>query len=144
MTSSYIPKKLRARVAAQARHRCGYCLYATLDMFSFLFSVPTFFTDIGDAALEESSRIAGREKPLGYGFFRRSTESPLDYEREIVPPRFPVRGFAALYFSGIALDAIWTHELSHAVHGGACCSTLTLTPLTTGRRGVIGRATSRR
>jgi hypothetical protein len=26
MTSSYIPKKLRERVAAQARHRCGYCL----------------------------------------------------------------------------------------------------------------------
>lgn len=26
MTSSYIPKKLRGRVAAQARHRCGYCL----------------------------------------------------------------------------------------------------------------------
>jgi 5-methylcytosine-specific restriction endonuclease McrA len=26
MTSSYIPKKLRVRVAAQARHRCGYCL----------------------------------------------------------------------------------------------------------------------
>jgi hypothetical protein len=26
MTSSYIPKKLRRRVAEQARHRCGYCL----------------------------------------------------------------------------------------------------------------------
>lgn len=26
MTSSYIPKKLRERVAEQARHRCGYCL----------------------------------------------------------------------------------------------------------------------
>jgi len=26
MASSYIPKKLRERVAEQARHRCGYCL----------------------------------------------------------------------------------------------------------------------
>lgn len=28
MTSTYIPKKLRKLVAAQARHRCGYCLSA--------------------------------------------------------------------------------------------------------------------
>jgi len=26
MTSSYVSKKLRQRVAEQARHRCGYCL----------------------------------------------------------------------------------------------------------------------
>lgn len=26
MTSAYIPKQLRERVAEQARHRCGYCL----------------------------------------------------------------------------------------------------------------------
>lgn len=28
MTSTYIPKELRARVAAQAQYRCGYCLTA--------------------------------------------------------------------------------------------------------------------
>jgi hypothetical protein len=26
MTSAHVPRALRARVAAQARHRCGYCL----------------------------------------------------------------------------------------------------------------------
>ena len=99
-----------------------YCLgvfdavaYATLDMFSFLFSAPTFFPSIGDASLEETSRVTARLKPVGYGFFRRS--GPLEYERDIAPPRCPFRGQAALYFSGIALDLIWTHELSHAIHG---------------------------
>jgi HNH endonuclease len=28
MSQSYVPKALRQRVAAQARHRCGYCLTA--------------------------------------------------------------------------------------------------------------------
>ena len=28
MSQTYIPKALRAKVAAQARHRCGYCLTA--------------------------------------------------------------------------------------------------------------------
>lgn len=91
--------------------------YATLDMFSFLFSVPTFFPSIGNAAQEDADRVVKREKPLGYGFFRRSTSTAIDYERDIVPPKCATRGLAALYFSGIALDLIWTHELSHAVHG---------------------------
>lgn len=30
MSRDYIPKALRERVAAQARHRCGYCLTSTL------------------------------------------------------------------------------------------------------------------
>ena len=28
MSQSYVPKALRERVAAQAQHRCGYCLTA--------------------------------------------------------------------------------------------------------------------
>jgi hypothetical protein len=28
MSRSYVPKVLREKVAAQARHRCGYCLTA--------------------------------------------------------------------------------------------------------------------
>lgn len=91
--------------------------YAMLDLFSFLFSMPGFFPSIGDSTLEDLKRVASREKPVGYGFFTTPITHVIDTEREIVPPRCPTRGIAALYFCGLAMDLIWTHELSHGVHG---------------------------
>jgi hypothetical protein len=96
---------------------CDAVGYAMFDLFAFLFSMPTFFPTIGDPTLEDIERVARREKPVGYGFFRRSITQVLDWEREIVPPRCSTRGFAALYFAGMAMDLVWTHELSHGVHG---------------------------
>lgn len=96
---------------------CDAVAYAMLDLFSVLFSVPTFFPSVGDSTLEDVERAANRDKPVGYGFFRRSRTQVIEIERDIVPPRCPIRGLAALYFSGMAMDMIWTHELSHGVHG---------------------------
>jgi hypothetical protein len=96
---------------------CDAVAYAMLDLFSFLFSVPTFFAAVGDSTLEDLERVANREKPAGYGFFRRSKAQVIDFERDIVAPKCSIRGLAALYFSGMAMDMIWTHELSHGVHG---------------------------
>lgn len=96
---------------------CGGVAYGVFDLFSFAFSFPTFFPSIGDATLESVERVKSREKPLGYGFFRSSITKGIDFEREVVPPRCPIRSLASLYFAGMALDMIWTHELSHGVHG---------------------------
>lgn len=96
---------------------CDVVAYATLDIFSLAFSLPTFFPTIGDPTLEDAERVARRDKPLGYGFLRRLKKQAVDFEQDVVPPKCPIRSLAALYFSGMALEMIWTHELSHAVQG---------------------------
>lgn len=110
--------------AFAARHDGQFCIlvydaiaYQMLDIFSLAFSCPTFFKDIGDSSIESLDRIRAREKPAGYGFFRKNKSDPIRVRTDLSHPLCPVREQAALYFTGIALDGIWTHELAHAFMG---------------------------
>jgi hypothetical protein len=88
-----------------------------IDLFSLALAIPSFFQEIGDPGLEDLQRVRDREKPAGYGFFRKDPEEALLVRSELAYPICPVREEAALYFTGLALDAIWSHELSHAFMG---------------------------
>jgi len=88
-----------------------------LDLLSLAFSCPTFFKDIGDPSKESIGRLEAREKPAGYGFFRKNKSDPVRVRTDLSHPLCPVREQAALYFTGIAMDGIWTHELAHAFMG---------------------------
>lgn len=91
--------------------------YQMLDLFSLALACPSFFREIGDAALEDVDRVKARTKPAGYGLFRKSPEEQVFVKSELAYPLCPVRELAAVYFTGLALDAIWTHELAHAFMG---------------------------
>lgn len=110
-----------ARAARRGGHFCfavyDAVAYQMLDLFSLAFSCPAFFSAIGDPSKEDSARIAAREKPAGYGFFRKDNAERIDFFNELAHPLCPIRSQAALYFTGMALDAIWTHELAHAFMG---------------------------
>ncbi|MDG2323498.1 MAG: hypothetical protein P8M08_08255, partial [Akkermansiaceae bacterium] len=91
--------------------------FQLIDIFSLALSVPSFFSEIGDSQLEDLGRVRARQKPAGYGFFRKNSREPLLVRSELAYPLCPIREEAALYFTGLALDAIWSHELSHAFMG---------------------------
>jgi hypothetical protein len=102
----------------------GFCFmvsdaipFQLVDIFSLALASPSFFAEIGDPKLEDLGRVRDREKPAGYGFFRKSPEEALLVRSELAYPICPMREEAALYFTGLALDAIWSHELSHAFMG---------------------------
>lgn len=110
--------------ARAARRNGQFCFaiydavaYQMLDLFSLAFACPAFFKDIGDPSKENIERVKAREKPAGYGFFRKSESDPIAFATDLSHPNCPIRGQAALYFTGMALDAIWTHELAHAFMG---------------------------
>ncbi len=88
-----------------------------IDLFSLALAIPSFFREIGDPSMEDLQRVRDREKPAGYGFFRKDPREPLLVRSELAYPLCPKREEAALYFTGMALDAIWSHELSHAFMG---------------------------
>lgn len=96
---------------------CDAIAYQMLDLFSLAFACPNFFTAIGDPLKEDIARVTAREKPAGYGFFRKNDTDPIDLTADVTFPLCPLRRQAALYFSAMAQDAIWTHELSHAFMG---------------------------
>jgi hypothetical protein len=110
---------------AEAAHAAaGFCFtifdavpFQLIDIFSLALASPSFFPEIGDPKLEDLGRVRDREKPAGYGFFRKSPEEALLVRSELAYPICPLREEAALYFTGLALDAIWSHELSHAFMG---------------------------
>ena len=109
---------------AFARQDNVYCVtvfdgvaYQMLDLFSLAFSCPGFFKDIGDTSLEDVERVKNRSKLAGYGLFRKSVDEQLFVKTDLAYPLCPTRELAALYFSGMALDAIWMHELAHAFMG---------------------------
>lgn len=91
--------------------------YQMLDIFSLAFSAPAFFSAIGDPGVERIERVEARTKPAGYGFFRHEQADPIRPRTDLSYPLCPIREQAALYFTGMALDAIWSHELSHAYLG---------------------------
>lgn len=110
--------------AQAARQDDRFCItiyeavaYQMLDLVSLALACPAFFKDIGDPKKEDAGRVAAREKPAGYGFFRKDLSEPLRVDTELAHPRCPIRSQAALFFTGLALDAIWTHELAHAFMG---------------------------
>jgi hypothetical protein len=91
--------------------------YQLVDVFSLALSIPSFFGELGDPGLEDLERVRAREKPAGFGFFRSSSKDPLLARSELAFPLCPIREEAALYFTGLALDAIWSHEIGHAFMG---------------------------
>jgi hypothetical protein len=91
--------------------------YQMLDLFSLAFACPRFLAELGDASNEDAARVAAREKPAGYGLFRRDAGEPLRFDSDLAFPRCPIRRQAALFLTGMALDAVWTHELAHAFMG---------------------------
>ncbi|MGJ7484495.1 hypothetical protein ACSFA2_04525 [Variovorax sp. LT2P21] len=110
--------------AHAAREADTFCLavndalpHQLLDIFSLTFSVPSFFEGVGNVSLEDASRAKARTKPAGYGLFKRDASESLDVEGELSYPRCPIRRQGALYFTGLALDAIWSHELAHVFLG---------------------------
>ncbi|GHC55914.1 hypothetical protein [Roseibacillus persicicus] len=118
----YIENNVTDAQAAQSDE--GFCFtifdvvpFQLIDIFSLALSAPSFFAEIGDSKLEDLGRVRAREKPAGYGFFRKNPEEALLVRSELAYPLCPVREEAALYFTGLALDAIWSHELSHAFMG---------------------------
>lgn len=118
----YIDKNLTDAQAALWDGRFCFTVFDVvpfqlIDIFSLALSVPSFFPEIGDPQLEDLGRVHARQKPAGYGFFRENQREPLLARSELAYPLCPVREEAALYFTGLALDAIWSHELSHAFMG---------------------------
>jgi len=91
--------------------------FQMLDLFSFAFACPDFFKEIGDPSLESIDRGKARTKPAGYGFFRNGASDAIDVQKDLAHPLCPIREQAALYFTGLAMDGIWTHELAHAFMG---------------------------
>ena len=110
--------------ARAARRNGQFCFlvfdavaYQMLDLFSLAFACPDFFSGIGEPLKEDIARVTAREKPAGYGFFRKNETDQIDISTDLTLPNCSLRRQAALYFSGMALDAVWTHELSHAFMG---------------------------
>lgn len=110
--------------ARAARHNDQFCItifdavaYQMLDLCSLALACPRFFTEIGDPSKEDLARVKARKKPAGYGFFRKAEKEPFQINGDLAHPLCPIRSQAALYFTGMALDAIWSHELAHAFMG---------------------------
>ncbi len=91
--------------------------FQMLDLFSLAFATPGFFREIGDCSKEDALRVSARTKPAGYGFFRKTEAEPIRFQTELAHPLCPARQQAALYFTGLAMDGVWTHELAHAFMG---------------------------
>lgn len=110
--------------ARAARIEDQYCIsiYSAvpnqmLDLFSLALACPSFFSEIGDPSLEDIKRVHLRTKPAGYGLHRNSKTEHIGFTTELAYPLCPIRSQAALYFTGMALDAIWSHELAHTFMG---------------------------
>jgi len=100
--------------------------YAMVDIFSMCFSLEGFFTEIGNPNLEDTTRVKERSKPTGYGYFRKDKNIKLNLDKDLTDPKCKVRSQASLYFCSIALDIIWSHEISHIFYGHLDFSTKSL------------------
>ncbi|MEM9627822.1 MAG: hypothetical protein AAGA21_16420 [Pseudomonadota bacterium] len=99
--------------ARAARRHNQFCFlvydalaYSMLDLFSLATACPVFFKDIGDPKKEDIPRVTARQKPVGYGFFRKDESEPIRFKTDLSHPNCEIREQAALYFTGMALDAI--------------------------------------
>jgi len=108
---------LTGRPDNYAIYACDGLAYGLIDLMSLCLSMPTVLKEIGNSGLEDIERVYVRTKPAGYGFFRQSEDSPIDFSKDITAPKCSTRSLAALYLTGISLDLVFCHEMAHVMYG---------------------------